>query len=106
MLFTATVAQADECGQQPDNMPSLPHGSAATSETIRIARDEVVAYSSDVDKWLACMDQRIAKLGPYMTKEQRQRWSEDSADVHNQRRELQVRLNEAIRSYRDGQQSD
>ncbi|GHF16982.1 hypothetical protein GCM10017044_09170 [Kordiimonas sediminis] len=106
VVFAATVSgsvSAEECGPQPIAKPTLPSGTNATPEQMRAARDSVISYSNNVDEWLTCMDRRIAKLSPFMTKEQRERWQEDSADIHNQRRDLQVQLNEAIREYRNSQ---
>lgn len=93
-------AHADDCGQPPMSQPSVIDGATATSETLRISRDAVLSYSDNVDAWLACMDRRIASLSPFLTKEQRTRWQEDSAKLHNERRDLQVKLNEEIRKFR------
>ena len=99
----APSAQAADCGQPPMTVPTVIDGSTATSETLRISRDAVLGYSDNVDAWLACMDRRIATLSPFLTKEQRNRWQEDSAKLHNDRRDLQVKLNEEIRKFRRAQ---
>jgi len=98
-------AAADSCGEPPLALPDVPtDGSHLTTDELRQARDAVIAYSNSVDAYLSCMDDRMVKLAPYMSKEQYARWTEDSNTLHDGRRELQVKLNEAIRSYRRAQE--
>lgn len=92
---------ADDCGEQPMDKPSIPDGATSTQSEIRAARDAVIAYSSNVDKYLQCMDKRSNTVVPYLTKEQKLRWDEDLADIHEVRRELQTKMNAAIRAYRN-----
>lgn len=104
LLGSATVSAAD-CGEPPMEHPPVPDGSSASADQIRDARDAILEYSKKVDEYLTCMDQRAAKIMPYLTKEQQTRWDEDLTAVHDVRRNLQIRMNEAIRSYRRAQQS-
>lgn len=94
-----SMVTADDCGEPPLDQPPVP-ASAQTADEIRDARDAVLSYSGKVDKYIACMDQRIVKFAPYMTKEQVARRQDDLNDLHNSRRELQLALNDAIRAYR------
>ncbi|MFC3052433.1 hypothetical protein [Kordiimonas pumila] len=94
------AAAAEDCGEPPVNYPTIPNGETSDAEQIRIARDAVVAYSDTVDAYIACMDQRGQLLLPYMSKDQRLRWDEDLANLHNKRRDMQTEMNMAIRSYR------
>ncbi|WP_262691956.1 hypothetical protein [Kordiimonas aestuarii] len=80
--------------------PAVPDGHRADADDIRTARDAVLGYSKKVDEYLTCMDQRAGDILPYLTKEQKLRWDEDLTSIHNHRRDLQVKLNEAIRAYR------
>lgn len=82
------------------DQPPVPNGANATADDIRDARDAVLGYSKKVDEYLSCMDQRASVIVPYLTKEQKVRWDEDLTQVHNNRRDLQIKLNEAIRAYR------
>lgn len=100
VLGGSWAAVAADCGEPPLDAPNVPVGESATSEQIRIARDAVLAYSSVVDEYIACMDSRSAKLVPYMTKEQISRRQEDINELHNTRRDIQIKLNEAIRAFR------
>lgn len=98
-------AQAKDCGQPPVDMPFVPAGESASANDIRSARDLVLAYSGEVDKFISCMEQRTPLIAPYMTKEQIARRQEDLNDLHNVRRDLQIKLNEAIRAFRRVQQN-
>ena len=99
-LFASLPASALDCGEPPLQQPPVPDGSHANADDIRDARDAVLGYSKRVDKYLTCRDQRAPTILPYLTKEQKLRWDEDLTNVHNERRDLQVKLNEAIRAYR------
>ncbi len=101
MVVATNPVQAADCGQPPIDAPSVPTGERTITATeVRQARDAVLAYSSEVDKFIGCMDQRVTQIAPYMTKEQLTRRQEDIDTLHNQRRDLQIKLNEAIRAYR------
>ena len=97
----STSAFAADCGEPPVDQPTVPDGASATQATIRAARDSVVAYSTKVDEYLQCMDRRANSVVPYLTKEQKVRWDEDLAGLHEKRRDLQTKMNEAIRAYRN-----
>lgn len=99
-LVMVPSAQAADCGEPPLDMPFVPTGDTVSAEAVRKARTEVLAYSGEVDKFISCMDQRVSKIASYMTKEQLTRRQEDIDDLHNQRRDLQIKLNEAIRTLR------
>jgi t-SNARE complex subunit (syntaxin) len=99
LLASGNVFAAD-CGEVPSVTPTVPSGSTATSGDIRAARDAVVAFSNKVDEYLACMDRRAASILPYLSKEQKERWDEDLANLHETRRDLQTQMNQAIRDYR------
>lgn len=98
-------AHAEDCGQPPLDMPLVPNGATASADDIRSARDLVLAYSATVDEFISCMEQRTTRVAPYMTKEQIERRQEDLNDLHNERRDLQIKLNEAIRAYRQAGRS-
>gem|GEM_PF-1339878 len=102
-MLASTPALAADCGEPPMDEPPVPNGAAATADQIRDSRDAIVVYSKKVDEYLTCMDQRAAKILPYLTKDQQARWDEDLAAVHERRRQLQIRMNEAIRAYRRAQ---
>ncbi|NVJ99460.1 MAG: hypothetical protein HWE25_15010 [Alphaproteobacteria bacterium] len=104
-LLGSVSVQGADCGEPPMAQPNVPEGSVANADQIRDARDAVLAYSQSVDKYLTCMDQRASKLMPYLTKDQQARWDEDLTAVHERRRDLQIKMNEAIRSYRRSRQS-
>lgn len=104
-LLAGTAAQAADCGEPPLDMPRVPTGETASADDIREARTNVLAYSSSVDEFIACMEQRTALVSPYMTKEQIERRQDDLNNLHNDRRDLQIKLNEAIRAYRRAQRS-
>lgn len=100
LFLVALPAHAADCGEPPLDQPGVPDGAMANADQIRDARDAIVGYSQRVDAYLTCMDQRAATIMPYLTKEQKVRWDEDLAEVHEARRQLQIRMNEAIRAYR------
>tara|TARA_R110002096_G_scaffold316732_3_gene511224 strand:- start:262 stop:615 length:354 start_codon:yes stop_codon:yes gene_type:complete len=110
IMLAATVCAmpvaAEECGEPPYDHPVVPNGETSNADEIRNARNAVVAYSAEVDEYLACMDTRGAKLLPFLTKEQQVRWDEDLADLHDVRRELQNQMNLAIRAYRRSQNNN
>ncbi len=100
IIAASASVTAVECGEPPLGTPTVPNGASASADEIRDARTDVIAYSEKVDAFLACMDEKGPKLFPYMTKEQKFRWDEDLADLHNKRRDAQTAMNEAIRAYR------
>ena len=104
LVVTAAVPASaqgiKECGEPPVVQPSIPSGSALTAQKIREARDTVVAYSQSVDVYLQCMDDRFSLLATYMTEDQRTQYNNDLASLHDGRRELQLKMNEAIRAFR------
>lgn len=109
MIFVFVFTQgtwAMECGQPPLDLPAVPSVSGLTSDALRQARERVISYSEGVDRYLTCMDRRAAMLFTYMTEEQRTRWQDDLADVHNGRRELQVEMNALIRAFRKATPSE
>lgn len=91
---------ASDCGAPPLDAPSLPSSSIITSDSLKSARNRTVSFSENVDTYMTCMDQQGRKLLPYLTKEQQARWEEDLTEVHENRRQLQIALNDLIRSYR------
>lgn len=103
-FIVAPSALAADCGEQPVDAPVVPSGEALTAESIRRARDEVLAYSEKVDAYINCMDEKGLKVAAFMTKEQKQRRQDDLAELHNDRRDLQIALNEAIREFRRSRQ--
>lgn len=103
-LLAATTAFAD-CGEAPTPTFTIPSGETANADEIRTIRADVLKYSEQVDAYLACMDRTGLKLLPWMTKEQQTRREEDLTNLHNNRREVQIALNDAIRTYRARQQS-
>lgn len=96
----AIPAGANDCGQAPLDAPIIPDGTTASTNDIRVARDDVLAYSNKVDAYIACMDSAGIKIAPYLTKEQITRRQDDLNSLHNERRDLQLALNEAIRAFR------
>lgn len=103
-LITFSTALAD-CGEAPTPSFTIPSGETASAGEIRTIRDDVLKYSEKVDAYLTCMDQQGLKLLPWMDQEQRARREEDLTSLHNKRRDIQVALNDAIRTYRTRQQS-
>jgi hypothetical protein len=100
LLGTYSV-QAADCGEPPLDKPTLPEVSQIlNADDIRNARNSVVSYSGKVTRYLTCMDNWIIKLRPYMTKEQTARFSDDTADLHEERISLEQQMNEIIREYR------
>ena len=93
-------AVAADCGAPPLDQPQLPAASTLTTKTLKSARESTVEFSNDIDDYMSCMDQRGRKLLPYMTKEQQTRWEEDLTELHENRRQLQISLNDLIRNYR------
>lgn len=104
-LLAGSAVNAADCGEPPLDLPLVPTGDTASAEDIRQARTSVLAYSATVDEFISCMEQRTALVSPYMTKEQIERRQDDLNDLHNDRRDLQIKLNEAIRAYRRAQNS-
>ena len=104
LSFGATSVSGADCGEPPMDQPPIPDGAQSDADAIRAARNAVVAYSTQVDAYLTCMDERGTKLMPYMTKEQQVRWDEDLANLHDSRRDLQQQMNLAIRAYRRSRQ--
>ena len=106
MLSLSTIiavpvnAVTESCGEAPQTKPNVPDGAGASMDDIRNARNRVLAYSNSIDAYLACMDTRAKSLLPYMTTEQKERWDEDLTNLHNDRRDVQLALNNAIRAYR------
>ncbi len=100
-VFMSSSVLAVDCGEPPVEQPDIPAGDTASADDIRDARKRVLDYSGKVDDYLACMDGAANKILPFLTKEQKVRWEQDTADVHNARRDLQIKLNEAIRAYRN-----
>ena len=98
--FGNGVAYGADCGEAPHSLPFIPKGEAAAADDIRTARLAVVEYSNAVDKYLLCMDERATRILPYLTKEQKGRWEEDLAELHEQRRDVQTEMNLAIRNFR------
>ncbi len=92
-----------DCGEEPLDLPTIPGGEAISADIIRETRRAVLDYSDKVDAYLSCMDVRANTLFTYMTEKQRTQFNNDLADVHNRRRSLQIKMNEAIRAYRDSQ---
>lgn len=104
MALGAAPAFAADCGEPPIDLPNVPEGASSDASAIRTARNAVVAFSGKVDTFMTCMDKRGTILLPYMTKEQKQRWDEDLADLHDLRRGVQTEMNVAIRAYRKARQ--
>lgn len=100
IVLVAVPVQAKDCGQPPVDAPFVPSGETASAQDIRAARDLVLAFSGKVDEFISCMEQRSSLVTPYMTKEQIARRQEDLNELHNDRRDLQIKLNEAIRAFR------
>ncbi len=98
-LVSSAVAFAD-CGEPPLGTPHVPNGTSSTTDDIRTARRAVLDYSTAVDAYLACMDQSDPKILPWLTKEQQGRREEDLVNLHNKRRDIQIKLNDAIREFR------
>lgn len=95
----SSPAAAVDCGSPPVFQAGLPAEDTATAEQLRDARTNVQAHSTAVTQWLSCMDQRSRKVFSWLTEDQRSRWDEDLAAVHNDRVELERGLNNRIRAY-------
>ncbi|MBL4790405.1 MAG: hypothetical protein JKY60_15840 [Kordiimonadaceae bacterium] len=96
----STSSFAAECGEVPSNVPNVPLGENVTSASIRTARTAVIAFSAEVDAYINCMSDKGRIIGPYMTEKQRERREEDLDNLHERRRTIQNKLNEAIRAFR------
>ncbi len=96
----STAGTAEDCGEAPLDKPNLPSITSVTADTLKSARDRTVAFSERVDTYMGCMDLQGRKLLPHLTKPQQVRWEEDLTEVHENRRQLQIALNDLIRSYR------
>lgn len=94
------ASTAEDCGEAPLDTPNLPSLTSVTSDTLKSARDRTVVFSEKVDNYMGCMDRQGSKLLPHLTKEQQARWEEDLTEVHENRRQLQIALNDLIRSFR------
>ncbi|MGF1607503.1 MAG: hypothetical protein ACFB22_14320 [Rhodothalassiaceae bacterium] len=88
-----------DCGAAPEFAYQLPGVDTASAAELRDARAQVQAHSQAITEWLSCMDTRAAKVFTWMTEDQRARWDEDLATIHNARVELERGLNERIRAY-------
>ncbi len=100
-LIGTSGTYAADCGEPPMDKPTLPAvSSSTTAEEIRGARSAVLTYSGKVTEYLSCMDNWIVKLRPYMTKEQNSRFSDDTANLHEERISVEEEMNELIRAYR------
>lgn len=104
-MITAPTFAAD-CGEEPHALPTIPSGENAEAESIRQARVAVVSFSEKVDTYISCMDARGPSILPYLTKEQKARWEEDLADLHDRRRDLQNAMNLAIRTFRKAERDN
>ncbi|UTW54866.1 hypothetical protein [Kordiimonas sp. SCSIO 12610] len=106
-IVGSSPLMAADCGEPPQDKPNLPKTSQQlTADDIRTARNAVVSYSSKVTDYLTCMDNWIVKLRPYMTKEQSARFSDDTANLHEDRISLEQQMNEIIREYRRSRRSN
>ncbi len=94
------MAVAKDCGAPPQEKPNLPAAASITAGELKKVRDGIISFSSEVDVYMTCMDERGKKLLPYLTKEQQTRWEEDLTEVHENRRQIQITLNDLIRAYR------
>ena len=92
---------AEDCGEAPLDVPNLPSLTSVTASTLKSARNRTVAFSERVDNYMGCMDLQGRKLLPYLTKPQQARWEEDLTEIHENRRQLQIALNDLIRSFRE-----
>jgi len=99
-VIASTPVYAVDCGEKPNALPTVPTGTNMATESIRAARVAVVSFSEKVDNYITCMDTRAPTILPYLTKEQKARWEEDLADLHDRRRDLQNDMNLAIRAFR------
>ncbi|PCI62577.1 MAG: hypothetical protein COB37_06700 [Kordiimonadales bacterium] len=96
----STSGFAADCGEIPSNIPTVPLGENATAESIRATRTAVVSFSAAVDTYIDCMSAKGLVIAPYMTEEQRDRREEDLDNLHERRRTVQNKMNEAIRAFR------
>ena len=97
----SAATYATDCGAPPLDQPVLPLKQVISPEELKNARDKTIQFSESVDAYMACMDQQGQKLLPYMTKKQQTRWEEDLTQVHENRRQIQIALNDLIRAYRE-----
>lgn len=92
------AAQMD-CGDPPLAEPAIPEGEGADRDQMMTAIRAVKVYSAAIDAYLECKDRRAVKVFQWMTEEQRARWDEDVLETHNERVEVQRRMNEEIRDF-------
>lgn len=103
ILPSTGMVAAKDCGEQPMDKPPVPEGAKSNRAQITEARNRIIAFSEKIDTYLACQDKRFEMLGPYMTKEQRERFSEDLKKLSDIRRDLQIDINREIRAWRSAQ---
>lgn len=89
------------CSSPPHVLPVVPDGTKATTKQIMAARKGILDYSTAVDTYLTCMEQRTRWFAPYMTENQKTRYDEDLTKINDKLRELQLALNKSIRDYRN-----
>jgi len=106
-VFAAPPAAAIvDCGDPPMNRPVIPDGETASRQDMLTAVDAVQAFSDAVDEYLECKDERAQTVFQWMTEEQRDRWNEDTTEIHNRRVEIQRKMNEQIRVFNENNAED
>ncbi len=98
-LVGPDVASASDCGLPPINTPTVPDGSTANDDQIRIAIRAVQDYGTAVQNYLNCMQLKQDEFFLNMSKDQRERWSEDYNALADHLEATENNLNEQIRIF-------
>lgn len=96
-----SVADAPDCGDPPMTEPRIPNAKRSVREDMLAGVNAVKAYSEAIDAWLACKDRRAVTVFGWMNEQQRARWEEDLAKIHEDRVEVQRKMNEEIRLFNE-----
>jgi hypothetical protein len=70
LVVAGTLQAANAACEYPPEV-SIPDGSTASEEEMRAANQAVKKYMTDVESYLACLDEEEKKLGDAVTEEQK-----------------------------------
>ncbi len=99
VMTSPDYATASDCGLPPRNAPTVPDGTTANDDQIRVAIRAVQDYGSQVQRYLNCMQLKQDDFFLNMNTEQRERWNEDYNALADLLAEIEGRLNEEIRIF-------
>ena len=99
VLMTAAPALAKDCGMPPGDPPSVPNGTTATNDDIRVAVREIQDYGFDVQAYLNCQQLNRDFFFLNMSETQRERWTEDYNAMADALTEVETDLNTQIKVF-------